>query len=154
MNNANRMDHFVSCKGETRECLLTYDFDSDIDVLVEEWHKACDNYVSPSITTPILTSLSTVLDRDDCIPIADVCYQRYNGAKSCLSAQTTDSAQKLSCLYQSTQLDLASRCHIDGTSCIPMAVVLTNILEYKYCRPTEWLVRDSEFSVQYISLAL
>jgi len=147
---ANLVGVLNSCKGEARECALMYISDADIDVMVEEWQKACKQYLPTSITTPVLTPLSTILDPDSCSSAAQACLMRDRGVSSCKMAFATNTTAALSCLCQSTQLDLASRCQIDGTKCIPTKpVTVTNIWEYKNCQPTGWPVRNPFVSYEF-----
>lgn len=128
-----------SCKAAMRECLLTYNFDSDMDKLISAWHRGCDSHLSSSLTTPLLTPLSTVYNVDDCSSAADACVQRSYGAASCKSAYT-GATESLNCLCQPTQVSLASRCKIDGTKCFETtSLAISDIWEYKNCRPTGWI---------------
>ena len=142
---AKQLTKVISCEEEIRQCLQNKDFDSETDKVLVEWHRACDPFLSEAtITTPSLTPLTTTFVLDDCSSAAQACLEREHGISTCSSAHSADVTGLVSCLCESSQVDLASRCDIDGVRRCDLGdkkgVDVTDVWEYKYCNPTDWPV--------------
>lgn len=139
----NIVNAMISCEEETRQCLQSTDFDSATDQAMLEWHSVCDQFISEAtITTPSLTPLTTTFRLDDCFSAAQACLEREHGVSTCSSAHSADVTGFVSCVCESSQVDLASRCEIDGGRCDfidKKGPTVTDIWEYKNCNPTGWI---------------
>jgi hypothetical protein len=126
----------ISCESEYRLCAEGYEFDSNFTGtagLYALWHSACDNVITYSPTTPVLTSLSLTFDPLNCLSAQSYC-QDFGVLTDDCSATITGSIELQSCMCQASVLDLASRCEIDGSvSCLFKTPTLTNLYSYQNC---------------------
>ncbi|RYP72287.1 hypothetical protein DL771_004261 [Monosporascus sp. 5C6A] len=131
------LNALVECKGENRECVKGYYFDSASDDMIALWHDKCSPYLTFTPTTPILTPLSTTMDPDACKSAYDACLRRDDGVKLCAEAYSASPTEVVSCLCQPTHLSVASVCYVDRTKCILTGTAnISTVLEYRYCQPT------------------
>ncbi|KAK3385165.1 hypothetical protein B0H63DRAFT_543375 [Podospora didyma] len=129
---------FISCKNEIRRCFLTDTFDASLDAALADWHSFCDDSTPSAVTTPAQAPLSTTLKLDGCLSAAQACVQRQSGIASCESIYSTDAADVTSCRCHPSQVDLASRCEMSLDRCVPTAVAVADVWEYRNCRPALW----------------
>ncbi|KAF2679537.1 hypothetical protein K458DRAFT_374656, partial [Lentithecium fluviatile CBS 122367] len=127
------LDRFSSCKSEFRQCGLTTSFDSEFDQYLVDWHDACDQYLSISITTPPVTQLTATLEQGVCESIYQSCDRWSRGYASCTATQS-GGPELTSCRCATTLLSQASVCEIDGAqSCLQSSADITNLWEYRNC---------------------
>ncbi|KAK4100619.1 hypothetical protein N658DRAFT_91118 [Parathielavia hyrcaniae] len=137
----NVLNLMVECKGEVRECAGGYAFDADHDESIALWREKCDQYLTFTPTTPVLTSLTTVIDVEECTSIVEACLRRDAGVSSCSQSHSANAEEQVSCLCRPSQLWAASRCFVDRTDCAfkMESIALSRVPEYRSCSPSGWV---------------
>jgi hypothetical protein len=127
--------------------------DGHYDEDIETWHNECQQYLTFTPTTPVLTSLAYTRDSDKCMSAYDACLQRDAGVKSCdqLYSSRKNITEAVVCLCRPSQISMASRCYLDRTNCgaIWTTVNISTVDEFERCRPTEWLTYGQTVSLRF-----
>lgn len=122
-----------SCESEVRLCLDSDDGDDSMQTAIDEWHSACDNEITFSPTTPVVTSLTATYNQDFCSAAGSACASELDLATQCSLSYTNFGAFS-SCYCQPEMLSLQYTCQYQrNTSCFGEPAALTNIVAYSFC---------------------
>lgn len=124
------------CQGEFRICNGNTNFDFEFEDpesgLYALWHSACDNFNTYIVTTPSIVETPATISAEGCASNYDDCFRISDIHASCTRSFSSGTGRS-SCLCQSTNLAIASRCEIDGASCLQSAIATSKLYSYNYC---------------------
>lgn len=123
------------CQDDITRCLESHMFDPQFQDKVNRWHKACDNRLTTSMTTPPVTSLTTTYDMRACERLHGSCMSaEYETNKCSHTYLPTSSLSYLSCACQPSVYSLMSECQYNGNiSCKRTTAAESNIVGYSVC---------------------
>jgi hypothetical protein len=125
----------LSCGSEERLCYGNNNLDGGYKSELQLWNSACDDKITFSPTTPVLSSLTATYDEQYCTSAASACQDGEAGLQACSISYLGKDVQKYSSCYCAPSLLSAEyTCGFLGnTSCEQIPATLTNMVQYKYC---------------------
>ncbi|KIW13498.1 hypothetical protein PV08_08686 [Exophiala spinifera] len=126
---------FYDCESEYRLCLLNDYFDGDAQNLISLWNSACDDAITFSPTTPVLSTLTSTYDVGYCTTAQSACAVEEVALSSCSVNYLGKDDQKFSsCFCAPSFLSAQYTCGFLGNvSCQQVPATLTNLVGYSYC---------------------
>ena len=110
-------------------------FDREFEYKVKRWHEQCDDRMTTSVTTPIVTSLTTTWDIRECQRLQSSCMSADYETNLCSQTYLPSSSLSfISCECQPSVWSLISECQYDGNiSCKRTTAAESNIYGYSFC---------------------
>lgn len=122
-----------SCDNEARLCLESPSLDFYYQLEAANWHSACDTFISFSVTTPVISSLTSTLDQGACEQVWGLCESGLSSKTNCASTATA-SIDLLSCMCQPAVTSLYSACLWGGNvSCYGVPGNTDGIIGRSFC---------------------
>ncbi|KAF2260342.1 hypothetical protein CC78DRAFT_584903 [Lojkania enalia] len=147
------LSSYFACKDDITRCLETHRFDPQFDEKVKRWHEACDERITTSLTTPVVTSLTATYDFGACQRLHESCLSADYETNRCSETYLpTSSMSFLSCCCQPPIYSLVSECQFNGNiSCKRTSAAESNIMGYSYCSYF-WSGSETLSSVDFTSV--
>jgi hypothetical protein len=110
-------------------------FDSQFDVKIQNWHAACDDRLTTTMTTPAEPTLTATYDFGACNRLYQSCASADYETNQCSSKYLyTSSMSFTSCACQPRVYSLCSECQYNGNvSCKRTTAAESNIWGYSFC---------------------
>lgn len=111
---------------------------NDLDELMQSelavWNSGCDDKITYSPTTPVLSTVTATYDVQYCTTAASACQDGLDALQSCSINYLGQAQQYSSCYCQPSLLSAEYTCGFLGNvSCEQIPATLTNMVQYRYC---------------------
>ncbi|KAE9363280.1 hypothetical protein N431DRAFT_475440 [Stipitochalara longipes BDJ] len=138
MCNQELFNSYYDCDSEERLCVGNSDVDGSIQLGINQWHSICDGNISFSPTTPVVSSVTTSFNPQNCLTAEAACANAANSNSACSSSYAGKSEIQLysSCLCEPEILSMSYSClYLGNISCQITTAALSNILPaYTFCK--------------------
>jgi hypothetical protein len=131
-----QLTRICSCESEYRLCLDSYEEDNAMQEVLANWHSGCDEFITFTPTTPVLSTPTFTIGNPTCSIIASVCTFAGSITRACKETYTASSqiASLSSCICQPSLLSSASVCEYDGNiTCNNFPATLASIDLWNLC---------------------
>ncbi|KAI1615434.1 hypothetical protein EDD36DRAFT_189067 [Exophiala viscosa] len=132
------VDDIVDCGSEYRLCYLNDQYDYYYTSVLDDWNERCDDYVTYTPTTPVLSNPTTTVPTYQpaaCTDYSSSCSILTNFESDCLSLDPSATASSFySCACAPSLLSMASVCFYDvAVTCRNQSTALSDIDIFGAC---------------------